>query len=290
MLLQHTSGLFDYTQDSRTWAPYQGDPTYVWPPDGLLAIAADHPPLFPPGTDWAYSNTNYVLLGRLVETVTGHTLRTELTTRVLAPLALADTYFPQTSTVLRGRYAHGYTADGGGGLLDVTGWSTSWAWAAGSLVSTPADVSRFYRALLAGQIVPPRLLDQMLHTVPTPAGFGYGLGLLTTALPCADAIGHDGSVAGYWTTALTSPDRSRQVTITITEDEPSITPAQLQAVAAALVTGFCPESPAAAVPGPVLPVSAAARHAAGVGAVCPIGQQPSARAARLACSSADRTP
>jgi len=80
-LLNHTSGLFDFTEDPRLLAPYATDPGHFWPPQGLVGLATSHPPLFAPGTNWSYSNTNYIVLGLVIESVTHHPASAEVQRR-----------------------------------------------------------------------------------------------------------------------------------------------------------------------------------------------------------------
>jgi D-alanyl-D-alanine carboxypeptidase len=124
------------------------------------------------------------------------------------------------------------------GPYDVTALSTSWAWAAGSLTSTPADLARFYRALVRGQLLPADLLAVMLD-VSASHGAGYGLGIGQVELPCGRAYGHEGSVAGYWTLAHVSPDGDRSAVVAVTTGVMHTTPAQQQATLDALVSAFC---------------------------------------------------
>ena len=212
-LLNHTSGLFNYTEDPRVFEPYfNGDFGFVWQPSDLVAIAMEHPVLFAPGARHSYSNTGYILLGLIVEAVTGTGLRRQLEARILRPLHLDRTAFPQSE--VRGPLAHAYLI-GAESLLDVTALSRSWAWAAGGMVSTAEDLSRFYRALLNGRLLTPALLRAMLTTVPITPGFRYGLGIAVVDLPCGTAIGHDGGDAGTQTWALTSVDLRDQVVMVV---------------------------------------------------------------------------
>ena len=178
-LLGHRSGLFDYLDDPRVLRPYlHGDFGYVWTPRRLVAISASHPPLFPPGTGFSYSNTNYVLLGLVVEAATRRPIGLELD-RLFGRLGLRATSF-DTSPRIRGPHAHGYLVDGS--WSDVSVLSPSPAWAAGAIVSTADDVASFYRALLGGHLLPPDLLRTMETTED-----GHGLGLdsrLSGALAC----------------------------------------------------------------------------------------------------------
>ena len=141
-LLDHTSGLFDYTEDPRVFAPYlAGNLDFRWQPRQLVRIAVSHPPLFPPGAAWSYSNTGYVLVGMIIEAATSHRLEAELQRRIFRPLRLDATSFA-TGSAIDGAHAHGYT-DLGSGLADITGLSQSWAWAAGAVVSTADDLATF---------------------------------------------------------------------------------------------------------------------------------------------------
>jgi D-alanyl-D-alanine carboxypeptidase len=191
-LLQHTSGLFDYAEDPRIAEPYlQGDLGFVWRPRQLVAIVTEHPPLFAPGTSWSYSNTGYVLLGLIIRAATHSSVQQQLTRRILRPLGLRHTSFPVTNPHIVGPHAHGYQlgAGPGGTPLDFTGLSPSWAWATGNMVSTVDDVARFYRALLRGRLLPPRLLRAMQTTVDTGSGLQYGLGSPRSSCPAAAPSG-----------------------------------------------------------------------------------------------------
>jgi D-alanyl-D-alanine carboxypeptidase len=229
-LLNHTSGLFNYTDDPAVFQGLVQD--RVFTPRELVAIAENHPSTAPPGTKWAYSNTNYIVAGLLVQAVTGHPVGRELRTRIFEPLGLDDTSFPVTSGMIPGYHAHGYvpsellpaefldpkfptTPDGR--FVDVTELNPSAAWAAGAIISNAPDLSRFYRALMTGRLLAPSLLREMKTTVPTdptnPSGPGYGLGILRLPTPCGDNWGHDGAWPGYQDVALWNERTDRTVVI-----------------------------------------------------------------------------
>jgi D-alanyl-D-alanine carboxypeptidase len=209
-LLQHTSGLWDYTGEPGFFAPYlKGNLGYRWSPRRLLAIALSHEPLFAPGTDWSYSNTNYLVLGLAVQAVTKHALGDELRTRIFAPLHLGDTRFA-ADRLIPAPAAHGYYKG-----IDITTADESWAWAAGANASTAADIATFYRALLSGKLLHPAQLRAMEHTV-VAGGNDYGLGLFRTPTPCGDAWGHNGLIPGYRSFALSSKDGRRQAVVLAT--------------------------------------------------------------------------
>jgi len=179
--------------------------------------------LGPPVHGWLYSDTNYILLGMIIQKVTGQSPGTEISRRILAPLGLRDTSFPLTSTQIPAPYAHGYY-----GPIDVTNLSNpSNPWTAGAIISTTDDVARFYRALLTGRLLPPAQLREMLTTMPVdnPSELfpeHYGLGIYSVQLSCGTAWGHDGGIIGFITIAYTSRDGSRQAVMTYNDYKMSI--------------------------------------------------------------------
>ncbi|MEN3538728.1 serine hydrolase domain-containing protein [Microbispora sp. ZYX-F-249] len=204
MLLNHTSGLFDYTTDKELSHTYERDPSRRLPPHALVRVAVSHPPLFPPGTAWNYSDTDYVLLGMVIQRVTGRSYAEEITRRIIRPLGLRSTYFPGGSSSIAPPYLHGYEMPDSGVIKDATVLNTSFAPGSGDLISTVGDLNRFLSALLAGRLLPSSLLRQMLTPVPrSRAGSDmdkYGLGVIITRLPCGITVyGHGGTLDGYLT-------------------------------------------------------------------------------------------
>ena len=233
MLLQHTSGLFNYTDDPAFWAAVNAEPFRNWTPQDLLAIAFSHDPLFAPGQRWSYSNTGYIVIGLLLEAVTRTPVQTLVEQRVVRPLHLRNTFFA-TSARFRGPYAHGYLPPSltGDGYVDLSAWSPTWGWAAGALVSSASDMRRFYQALLSGRLLRPRLLDQMMTTVDTGLGPHYGLGLFTFDTPCGTIWGHDGFLPPYLSFAMTDVTGTRSAVLLMpTFPDPATTAAFDQALA-----------------------------------------------------------
>lgn len=218
-LLNHTSGLPDYVNDPDLFAGIVQN--RIWNPRELVGLAERQPPTSKPGSTFAYSNTNYIVAGLLIEAITGHHLGRELERRIFSPLGLDHTSFPAATGRLTGYYAHGYlspetipTADGP--RLDVTGYNPSHAWAAGAIVSNPADLATFFRALLGGRLLSPPLLREMKQTVdedPTdPARtYRYGLGLQRVNDPCGVNWGHSGAIYGYQTLSFWNERTGRTV-------------------------------------------------------------------------------
>lgn len=220
-LLQHTSGLPDYTQTLPP-DPFEIRDTYYNPRD-MLDRALGEKALFEPGAKWQYSNTNYVLAGLLVEKVTGRPFGEELTRRIIRPLGLKDTYWPKAGERgIRGAHPKGYAASAPGApLKDITRLDPSQAWSAGQLVTTPRDLNRFFSALFGGEVLDGAGLKEMTRTVPaaegspTP-GTEYGLGLFRTPLTCGvDLWGHGGAIHGYETFGGVTDD-GRAATVAVT--------------------------------------------------------------------------
>jgi D-alanyl-D-alanine carboxypeptidase len=194
-LLNHTGGVPDDI------APVMGellhgDRLRVWTPQELIAYAAAQPRTTP-GV-WEYSNTDYALLGLIVERVTGTRLERELARRIVRPLGLRDTSFPVRSPAIGGRHARGYSLGEDGRLHDFTRYSPSGAWAAGNGDSTLRDLARFQRALLRGRLLGRPELRAMLTGVDTGSpGLRYGLGVFLTDSPCGTLVAFDGDILGF---------------------------------------------------------------------------------------------
>jgi D-alanyl-D-alanine carboxypeptidase len=239
MLLEHTSGIFDYTADADWNASVLANPHRYWSPQELVAVATAHPPMFPPGQGLTYSNTGYILIGLVLEKVAGQPVQDLVSERVVGPLRLHRTFFA-TSARFRGPYAHGYFPPSltGGSYLDTSSWSPSFAWAAGALVSTAPDLARFYQALLSGRLLSPGLLHVMTRTVTSPAypGIGIGLGIWSVETPCGTVWGHEGGIPGYKSFALNDRGGTRSAVIIVpTEPDEAIG----AAFEVAVVTAVC---------------------------------------------------
>ncbi|WP_406096361.1 serine hydrolase domain-containing protein [Kitasatospora purpeofusca] len=224
-LLNHTSGLFNYTEDTRFLVTNEAeleDYAYgTWRyrdyrPEQLAAVSAEHPPYFAPGQGWHYSNTNYVLAGMIVRKVTGRAWQQEVERRIVRPLHLEDTVFPGSGTGFGGPHAHAYF-DLPTGPADVTRLNPSVVDAAGNGISTTTDLDRFHAALFGGKLLRPAEMSALTETVPstlpgTIPGVGYGLGVFRLDLGpgCEAAWGHDGSLPGWGTLLLGSRDGKRQ--------------------------------------------------------------------------------
>ncbi|MEU0566134.1 serine hydrolase domain-containing protein [Nonomuraea sp. NPDC005983] len=212
-LLQHTSGLPDYLPllDPADILAHRYD---HWNAADLVTLALQRPAEFPPGTDWSYSNTNYLIVGMIIEKVTGNTFGTEIRNRILRPLRLNATSVPDDALDIPGPHPSGYLKTGDG-LLDITRHNPSVAGASGGMISSASDLNRFYDALLHGRLLRPAELKEMMTTRPLdgPGGAAYGLGLMSTPLPCGGLLwGHAGDTLGFRTSGGATLD-GRQVTV-----------------------------------------------------------------------------
>jgi D-alanyl-D-alanine carboxypeptidase len=217
-LLNHTSGIFNYTADDgfrRTFFEKDGffEHRYdTMSPRQLVDIAMSHKPDFAPGTSWNYSNTNYVLAGMVIEKATGRSYGDEIRQRVLQPLRLDATSVPGTRVTVPQPSSRAYSKlaeTTTGPTYDVTELNPSAASSAGGMISDSADLNRFYSALLRGALLPPKQLAEMKTTVTDEAhpNAGYGLGLMELKLSCGVHVwGHDGGIHGSSSVAVTTAD------------------------------------------------------------------------------------
>ncbi len=227
-LLNHTSGLFEFTADPVWASTLLADPSRTWAPRELLPFGLSHLALFPPGTNWSYSNTNYVLLGLVIEAATGKGVAEVLHDRLFGPLALRSTTFP-TEAAEDGHFAHGYVGFLGGPLVDSSVLSPTIAYAAGEMVSNAADVTKFFAALMRGKLLPaPQLKD-----MKTGSGVSatYGLGLVLTYTRCGKTFGHEGDFPGWRNITLAKADGRRVAVVMVNIDTTHVPWRKLQAAA-----------------------------------------------------------
>jgi D-alanyl-D-alanine carboxypeptidase len=212
-LLHNTSGLADYIA-----APEFADPAdYVhraYTPDELVGIANGLGHTAP--GEWKYANTNFILLGMLVEHVTGDGLANQLRQRVFRPAGMSATELPDLPFI-RGPHASGYYRVGDGPRVELTELNPSFAWAAYGVVSSAGDLLRFQTALVDGRLLPSRLADRMrTDTVPTtnPVWPRYGLGTEEMSTTCGVRLwGHTGAIPGYSTFVFATADARRRIVI-----------------------------------------------------------------------------
>jgi CubicO group peptidase (beta-lactamase class C family) len=223
-LLRHESGLSNYLEDptfSDLVASAQAFDAHRFDAISqaeLVSVAMQSPPLFAPGAHFAYSNTNYVLLGMIIQAATAQTWREQIEHRIVAPLGLTNTYVPGYSPYLIAPHVRGYARfPDREGLVDVTNNSLISAADAG-VVSSLSDLNRFFEALVTGELLSSASLSAMQDTIaidhPMFPNGRYGLGLQWSPLSCGGGYWHHtGDTLGYavWTGVL--GDGSRSVTM-----------------------------------------------------------------------------
>ncbi|MFF9348115.1 serine hydrolase domain-containing protein [Streptomyces sp. NPDC014734] len=234
-LLDHTSGLNDYTADASARPLSAAD---------AVRVALSHRPTGAPG-HYAYANTNYVVLGLVVRRVTGHDYATEIRRRIINPLRLTGTSLPGARTTLPSPHGRGFTRDPADGTLrDVTALDPRGAGAAGELISTLDDLDRFYTALLGGEILRPAELAAMLDTTATHGV--YGLGVYPQRLSCGLTVwGHNGHITG--SRVRTAATRDGRHVLTYRVDTDAL--ADAEALETALLDAeFCARAPTVRAP------------------------------------------
>ncbi|NJK79222.1 MAG: beta-lactamase family protein [Chloroflexaceae bacterium] len=247
-LLNHTSGLYNYMNDYFI-SQVLADRGRMWSPYELVAFANAYPPYFAPGQPerWHYSNTNYVLLGLIVEHATGLPLAQNIRSRISEPLGLYNTFYEPQETI-PGSIMRGYL-----GNRDITSLNLSYAWGCGSMVSSAEDLGKFTRAMFRGTLLSPERMQDMRSFVPVYGAWHaryltYGLGLMhdrmgiahaTDGQPRAEGLawvdGHTGALAGYRSAMWYMPERGITIAVGLNQmytDANHITTAALNTILA----------------------------------------------------------
>ncbi|MEO3973441.1 serine hydrolase domain-containing protein [Streptomyces sp. CAU 1734] len=255
-LLNHTSGISNYTANPEFGATYLGEEGFLknryhrHSPESLVGWAMRSAPDFEPGAGWNYSNTNFILAGLIIEKATGRSYEQEMQDRILRPLGLRNTTLPRHSAAMpkpSGRaYSKMFNAGPDAKFHDATRLNASWGWSAGDMISTTGDLQRFAGALLSGKLLPPAQQKELTTavTLPVPgADVGYGLGLERAVLSCGVEIwGHSGGIHGSISEMYTTSDGKRTMVTNANGDwNPDRTPATLNAA-------FCGEKPSQPAP------------------------------------------
>lgn len=227
-LLNHTSGVPDYTESEGFVKQFQDDPRGYVSPGRIIGWVKDDPLNFTPGSRYRYSNTDNIVVGLIAERVSGKSYATLLREIVFRPLKLKATSFPSRPALPK-PFIHGYIAQPGSQPQDVsTILSPSGAWASGAIVSTPKDLNAFIRGYLSGRLVPATLQREQLRFVaggnsspPGPGTNAAGLAVFRYRTRCGTVYGHTGNFPGYVQFAAASRDGSRSVTTSLNIPAPT---------------------------------------------------------------------
>jgi len=216
MLLNHTSGIVDDYENPAFMDIAAADPLYKWRPEELVRASLRIDPAAVLGESYNYANANYVLLGMIVEQVSGLELADAMEKYVFEPLGLADPYFPD-GPEFEGEHSHSYiTAGENGELYDMTsGIDPSITWAAGAIISSVEDLKIWAEALATGELIAEATHEEQLQWVEVPGmegagiGYQYGLGILKLG----NFVGHNGEFSAFQTTMFYLP--SQQATVVV---------------------------------------------------------------------------
>jgi len=236
-LAEMRSGLYSYTFDPGFNETLDKDPHKAWTPDELLKIGLAHPPNFAPGAKYDYSNTNIVLLGVVIEQLTGMSASKAFEERIFKPLGLSQTSLPAADdSSIPEPHPHGYqfgtnvetivsyavsaadlpkALDGTLKPIDMTDANPSWGWTAGGAISTPDELADYVEAMVGGGLLDAATqkirLDSIQPVVPgAPAGLGYGIGIVEFA---PNVYGHDGQIPGFSTFMVHDPKAENTIII-----------------------------------------------------------------------------
>lgn len=212
MLCNMTSGIFNYTEDIQFIQMATEDPERFWPPQELVDVAARNNSYFEPGTSWKYSNSNTIIVGMIVEKITGNSLESEIADRITGPLGLMNTGLLTSGVGLPGIHGRGYYAqeyEEGDDLTEYLDASTTWA--AGSAYSAPRELQRYVEALVGGGLLSDEMQQIRFHEymVQLTEKAAYGLGILKQGT----FFGHNGSIPGFTSIMCHSVEKNCTVII-----------------------------------------------------------------------------
>ncbi|WP_327257598.1 serine hydrolase domain-containing protein [Streptomyces sp. NBC_01244] len=208
------SGLFNYSADEDFFKALTSDPQRPFTPQELLGYSFKHPVLFEPNAKFDYCNTNLILIGLVVEKISGQTLADYITEEVIEPAGLKNTLFP-TGAEFPTPHAQGYTDQTASGKTeDAADWDPSWGWAAGAMISDLTDLRQWAKVLATGELLTPATQAERLDVVPALPGTGYGLGIFNVQ----GWIGHNGSLPGYQSLTVYDPQSKATLVVLLNTD------------------------------------------------------------------------
>ena len=228
-LMNHTSGLVRYEFKDQFTKDLTANPEKVWKPQELLAYLLDEKPPFEAGKGWDYSDTNYIVLGMIIEKVTGKKFYDEANKRVVKPLKLTDT-IPQDGLRLKGvvqGYAGANNPFGGKDEMIHDGKfaiNPQFEWTGGGWASTSHDLARWAKLYFEGKAFDNSLMPQVLDGVAAKLGpnVKYGLCVIIRPTQAGTTYGHSGFFPGYMTDMMYFPDRKIAVAVQVNTSAPGV--------------------------------------------------------------------
>ena len=238
-LLGMTSGVYNFTNDDAFVNAWTDNPLMAFRREDVLAILERHEPDFAPGAKVVYCDTNYILLGIILEKVAGKPVQELIATEIITTLGLTETSFPTTPAIPE-PFAHGYYAgeDGKGELRNYTATNPEVAWTAGAMISTLDDLRIWAKAIATGALLTPKTHGEQMRFGSLASGqidIGYGLGVADFG----GLIGHNGAIFGYTTAMFYVP--AADATIVIAGNQSSNSSGAATAIAYALAKHLLPD-------------------------------------------------
>jgi D-alanyl-D-alanine carboxypeptidase len=252
MLLTHFSGIENFTHDVNNWViPSLAQPDKVLIPTELVNLALAFGPLSEQGTKWSYANTNYVLLGLVIEKLTGSTWEDEVRNRFVEPLELTNTIIPKIGeATLSEPYARGYidlfeqtggAAGEEGVIVEHSVQDPGFTWSSGDMISTPENLMYWIKHVAEGDLLDDTYQQEMLTFIVDPSvdGLEMGLGIISDLND--DVIGHIGQLSGYDCTAQYQPTHAIPISVCANRTLAASSPKNVQVLmvgdALAIITG-----------------------------------------------------
>ena len=237
-LMTHTSGIVRYEFDPRFTKDLSANPDKVWSGEDRLAYLFDAKPPFAPGEGWQYSDTNYIVLGMIIERTGKAPYYEQLKKRILEPHKLRDTVPADSRTVagLVQGYAGPNNPFGGSDEMIKDGKfavNPQFEWTGGGLAVTSLDLAKWGKILYEGKAVPAEMMPKMLDGVAAQLGpeSKYGLGVIIRPSPLGITYGHSGFMPGYQTELVYFPDRKLSIAVQVNSSAPRSTGRSLRAFA-----------------------------------------------------------
>jgi D-alanyl-D-alanine carboxypeptidase len=219
--LQMTSGIYNYTETDAFYEAVEDDPSYAWTAEEVLTYIYDEDAYFEAGTDYYYSNSNYILAQIAIETVTGNSLAEELENRIFEPLGM-DACYLETPELVGENVVRGYQWDDADWYEDITEINDGLGLGDGGIVCSASDLALFLPALMNGDLLDDAMLDEMLDSVDDGEGGTYGLGIVHEEGDFGTEIWHDGSSSGFQSIILYLPDEDLSLVILSNDNDAEI--------------------------------------------------------------------
>ena len=223
-LLNHTSGIPDHVEMQAFAEAVKRDPARAWKPEELLAFTFDKPPLFPAGKGWSYADTNYIVVGMIIEEIAHDSLYGQIEKRFIRPYNLSHTE-PSDHPDLKGlipAYADLTLSYGQPRKMAAHGdydFNPQFEWAGGGFISNSADLARWVKILYQGRLFSHGAFAELVKGVDTPRGYKYGLGVYIRETALGNAYGHGGQIPGYYSITAYYPEKNLSIAMQFNTDD-----------------------------------------------------------------------